>query len=440
MGNFTGDVALTNYTERRPGTTVRKVNSGITSDIRKKFATDAEQFTATGEMYSYTGSFFTRDKNEVMSTAAGISYKFTLAEELDEERLKEATLQALKHSPYMAYSLRFNETEPRLTLVNSDANFPVFNGYLPKSYAEKELNGHFGFVSFSGNELTVSVCHVITDGCGFLWFVNALLDAYFNRLPQTVWTDYPDWAADVMKYTWPLPENFKPCMDNTKDIFRLPPRKKIAGGFHKRCFIDYQSFAAFCRNTGLSPQGAGAYILAKSLQASNPDNNKTFRLRCPINTRTVLRIPHTFQNACIPHIYLNFYPQELGAALTENKAERINKEIRGQLSYEYAADMTNIFAKAAKSADKADFDNVILNYVRQSELFISYVRRVVGSSVSKVVFDMAPAYTTAPPFPVMLYFLELGDKIVLQYDQDFDDSSCWEELCKILTDLEIKCI
>ena len=39
--------------------------------------------------------------------------------------------------------------------------------------------------------------------------------------------------------------------------------------------------------------------------------------------------------------------------------------------------------------------------------------------MSKAVVKMEPAYKGQPPFPVMLYFWEMGEKISVQYAQGF---------------------
>ena len=408
-----------------------------TADLHKKFAEDAERFNATGEMASYTGSFFTRNKAEVMLVAAGINLKFTLTEEVEEERLRAALREAVKVCPYVAYSLRFNDTTPRLTFVKSDDDFPVFRDYMPQSYAEKELKGHFGFVSFSGREIAICICHAITDGYGSLQFINALFQAYFATISQAEWTANPDWAADVMKYPWPLPENGEPPAEDVEDTFRLPQGSKDGGGLHRHFFIDRRAFKVFRRNTGLSHQGAVAYILAKTLQTVHPNNDKVIKIRCPIDTRTALGVPHTFQNASVPHLYLKFRPQNLLSPMTEEDAKIINDEAQRQISYDYVARMTNIFAAAAKSDNKADFDDVILNYVRQSELCVSYIGGMTKGTMSKFVTDMTLLCEGAQPFPIILYFWELGDKINVLYDQDFDDDSYWKALCRTLDGLGI---
>ena len=400
--------------------------------MKEKFAEDGRKFLSTGEMDSCTGSFFTRNKAEAMSVAAGLHVKFTLTEEVDEGRLRAALCAAVRACPYVAYSLRFNEKAPRLAFVDADGKFPVFCGCLPKSYDEKELEGHFGFVSFSGRELAICLCHVITDGYGFLQFANVLFDAYFDASPQAKWTERPDWAADVMKYPWPLPESREPLPQEAGEHFRLPQAKKGTGGLHRHCFIDRKSFNAFRRDIGLSRQGAAAYLLARALQATHPENGKPIRIRCPINTRTVLGVPHTFQNASVPHMYLSFFPKTLLSKMTKEEARRINGEIYRQLSYEYAAGMTNIFADAAKSGNKADFDNVISDYVQQSELCASYIGGAAGGAMPKAVADVAFPCDALQPFPVMLYFWELGEKISVQYNQSFGDPSYWKSLAGLL--------
>ena len=408
--------------------------------LSENFAKDGEEFLSTGEIDSYTGSFFARNRAEVMSVAAGINFKFTLTEEIDEGRLKKALSEAVKVCPYVTYSLRFNETAPQLTLINADDEFPIFRNDMPQCYDEKELNGHFGFVSFSGRELTICLCHAITDGYGFLLFANALFKAYFDTLPQTKWTAQPDWAADVMKYPWFLPEPSEPLEQEAEDNFSLPRSKKGMDGLHKHFFIDRRSFKVFRRNIGLTHQGAVAYLLAKSLQMVHPENDKVIKIRCPIDTRTLLGIPHTFQNASVPHMYLRFYPQHLLLKLPKEETERINDDAQRQLSYNYVAKMTNIFAAAAKSENKADFDNVISDYVQQSELLVSYIGGVTKGAMSKFVTDMTLLCEEMQPFPVMLYFWELEDKINVLYNQDFDDASYWESLVKLLDSLGIKCV
>ena len=408
--------------------------------IYKNFSEDARKLLSSGEMDSYSGSFFTRNMTEVMSAAAGIHFRFTLAEEVNRERLEKAVQEAVKVCPYAAYGLRFNETMPRVTFRKLDDKLPVFCDYLPKTFDEKELEGHFGFLSYAKNDLTVCLCHVITDGFGFMKFVNALFEAYCDMPLQAGSLEQPDWAADVLKYRWPLPKETPPIAERTKDIFRLPEPMEDGEGHIQHFFIDRQSFEAFCHKTGLSPQGAEAYILAKSVQAVHPDNGKTIRVRCPIDTRLMLDVPDTFQNASLPHMYLDFPIEGLSAEMTEAEARRINAEVYSQLSYEYAAYMTNAFAEAALTEDKTAFYSFIMDYIRQSELCVSYIGGAIGTMMSKLVREMVPAYEGNLHFPIMLYFIELGDKISVRYAQGFEEAAYLKMLIKTLKELGIKVI
>lgn len=50
---------------------------------------------------------------------------------------------------------------------------------------------------------------------------------------------------------------------------------------------------------------------------------------------------------------------------------------------------------------------------------------------------MEPAYECPPPFPVMLYFWELGENIAVQYAQDFVDETYIAVLKKTFKELGI---
>ncbi|SEH26481.1 non-ribosomal peptide synthetase [Selenomonas sp. KH1T6] len=405
---------LARLLEKGSGTspeTLRKL-----AEIRQHFAGDYQQYLATGELDSYTGSFFTRNKDEVMSAAAGINFKFTLREEVDGERLERAVRKAVQACPYVAFGLEFHENVPRLTFKRLDDMIPLFQGYLPQRFDEPELQGHFAFASYRGGELTLCVCHAITDGHGFMKFMQALLEAYGGK--EVSFQASKDCCADVMKYEWPLPETFKPEEADSKEIFEVKETQGNEGSLCRDFLIDRQSFEACRGKMGLSPQSLSAYILARALQLAALDNDKTIRIRCPIDTRDILGVKETFQNASVPHMYLDFYPDKLLPGLPREEAERISASFYRQLSYEHIAHETNVLAGAAKG-DAAEFTKVILDYVGRSNLCVSYIGGATGADMSEAVVKMEPAYKGQPPFPVMLYFWEMGEKISVQYAQGF---------------------
>ena len=416
-------------------------------DIRQHFAEDWQKYLSTGEMDSYTGSFFTRNKEEVMSAAAGINLKFTLKEAVDGERLVRAVQEAVKACPYVAFGLHFHEGVPRLTFRRlqcrdgslGEGSIPVFKGYLPKRFDEAELQGHFAFISYQGCELTICICHAITDGNGFMKFAHKLFEAYGGG--EVSFEPGLCYGADVMKYEWPLPKDFRPegelkQSQGAEEIFKMPWPEENEGSLCRQFLIERKAFEDCRGRMGLSSQGLAAYILARALQMAVPANEKTLRIRCPIDTRNILGVQGTFQNASVPHMYLDFRPEGLLPFLPREEAERLSSSFYRQLSYEHAAYLTNLLAGAAK-ADAEGFKKVILDYVAQSNLCVSYIGGAAGEAMEKVVVKLEPAYQGQPPFPVMLYFWEMGEKISIQYAQGGTDEAYIEAIEKTLGDLGI---
>ena len=111
----------------------------------------------------------------------------------------------------------------------------------------------------------------------------------------------------------PLPDDYAPKSYAVENHF-VPPEidsAEVGNTYENFIEIPIQTFKSFCKEYRDSAQIAVSILLARAVQKAHPGNNKIISVRGPFNTRTPLRVPNSFQNASIPHIFLNFEPRWL---------------------------------------------------------------------------------------------------------------------------------
>ncbi|MBQ6975453.1 MAG: hypothetical protein IJQ16_02750, partial [Selenomonadaceae bacterium] len=169
-------------------------------------------------------------------------------------------------------------------------------------------------------------------------------------------------------------------------------------------------------------------LLARAVQMAHPDNEKIISVRGPVNTRTPLRVPNTFQNASIPHIFLNFEPIYLNSDLTVKDLGNIKTDFSDQCSYENLAAFTNLTRKFFTAKNSDERIKLILSYKKQTDIFANFIGRVLADDVAEHVELYRQKISAS--YPLMMYAVQCGEKIILQVIQSFENKIYVENLLK----------
>ena len=171
-------------------------------------------------------------------------------------------------------------------------------------------------------------------------------------------------------------------------------------------------------------------LLAKAIQNAHPDNDKIISVRGPVNTRAPLRVPNTFQNASIPHIFLNFEPSWLKDEISAEALKNIKTDFSDQCSYENLAAFTNEIKKFffIKNADERA--KIGKAYKRQTDIIANYMGKMLADDTAEKIESYKQIFPVS--YPLMMYASQYGDKIILHMLQQFENLIYFESFLKIL--------
>ena len=177
---------------------------------------------------------------------------------------------------------------------------------------------------------------------------------------------------------------------------------------------------------------AVSLLLAEAVQRAHPDNRKIISVRGPVNTRLPLQVPHTFQNASVPHIFLNMEPQALQGDYGQGLLEQLGKDFSEQYSYEHLAAFTN-WTRGFLMAETAEERQAIgAAYKNRTDIFANFMGKVLADDIVGHIKSYAQKVSAS--YPLMLYASEYGETIGLQMMQTFDSPVYREGLRQVLKD------
>lgn len=412
------------------------------SDVKKKFSplkamqenffpaiNDAYQnYLQTGKVRSMYSSFFATDEAEMKKISHGICSEILLLEKVDPAKLQAAVNKAVEVCPFVAFDISKRDG----VVYFKKNNLPLLVGNFDQ-FGTAQNNYHYVVVSYEDRKISVTVSHILTDGFGIICFLHALTDFYFDK-EKTFYegADKPDFVADLMAQELPLPADYTPKSYEVENHFVLPEINSATGGKTYENFIEIptKKFNHFCKKNRLSAQIALSFLVAKAVQATHPDNEKIISVRSPVSTRTPLKVPNTFQNASIPHIFLNFEPRFLAGELSDENWKKIKADFSDQCSYENLAAFTNKIRKIFSTKNSAERLEMIKSYKGQTDIFANYMGKVIADDVAEYTEFFNPNIPASYPF--MVYAVTLGERIIFRITQPFEN--------QIYVDSFLKCL
>lgn len=365
-------------------------------------------------------------------------------EALDAARLEQAMAQAAKVCPYMLYSME--KCDGGLCYKENTAPLKLFKqGEEPDSFDCDADNHHLLHVVYGGNKLTLGLSHGLTDGGGMQWFLDALLRAYFG-LDGVKYDGVgaEDYAADLMEKPLPVSSNYLYKNPVPNPIYRLPEagmRKyflvNIIGTmvfgskktYRREMVLDKAALKNYCNQNNCSVSVAMSVMLAEAVMRVHPENKKAITVRMPVNTRNVLKVPNTFQNASMPQAAFEMLPEELKNAKAQTIA-KVSTSLKDQLTYDTMAFLTNYFGHRA-SGDKTkqtgpNAKAKVLSTL-DTTLFVSNMGETVPAELAGKLKNIE--VVAEGGMPIMLYIVSCGDKMFISVAQNFENP-CYTDALK----------
>jgi len=412
------------------------------SNVKKKFSpvkalqekffpaiNDAYQnYLKTGTVLSVYSSFFAGNEDEMKKISHSVCNEIILLEKVDPAKLQAAVNKAVEICPFVAFEISKRDG----VVYFKKNNLPLLVGNFDK-FGTAQNNYHYVVVSYEDRKIFVTVSHILTDGLGIIWFLHALTDFYFDK-ENTFYegADKFDFVADLMSQELPLPAEYTPKSYAVENHFVPPELNSATGGKTYENYIDIptKKFNNFCKKNRLSAQIALSFLVAQAVQAAHPDNEKIISVRSPVSTRTPLKVPNTFQNASIPHIFLNFEPSFLTGESSDENWKKIKADFSDQITYENLAAFTNKIGKIFSQKNSAALVETVKSYKGQTDIFANYMGKVLADDVAEYTEFFNPRIPATYPF--MVYAITLGERIIFRITQPFENKIYVENFLKTL--------
>ena len=387
-----------------------------------------QNYLQTGTIQSKYSSFFAMNEDAMKKISHSLCVEITLREKVNPVQLQAAVDKAVEVCPYAAFDISKRDA----IVYFHKNNLPLLVGNF-ENFGTAENNRHYVTVKCEGQKIIFNISHILTDGFGTACFIQAVMDFYFGKEKAFYeGADKVDFVADLMAQELPLPAGYVPKSYAVKDHFVPPEINSSDNGKIYENFIEIpmKKFRAFCKKYRVSAQIGLSILLARAVQMAHPDNEKIISVRGPVNTRIPLQVPNTFQNASIPHIFLNFEPHYLNSNLTAKDLENIKRDFSDQYSYENLAAATNWTKKFFTIKNPVERAEMAKAYKKQTDIFASYMGKSFDDDVAEHVESLIQKLSAS--YPLMLYALQLGDKIILKVIQSFENKIYVENLLKIV--------
>ena len=429
---------LAAFCDKNKNSAVKKFSP--VNSMQEKFfpaINDAYQnYLKTGTVRSMYSSFFALNKDAIKKISMSPTKEITLNEEVDAARLQSAVDKAVEVCPYITFDI--SKVDGIVYFKKNNLPLIVHKLGTIKEFGTAENNHHYAAVSFDKQKIVFNVSHILTDGFGINCFIQAVMDFYFGK-EKTFYqgADKFDFVADLMAQELPLPEDYSPKSYKVENHFVPPEFNSADAGKTYENFIEMpaKKFKDFCSKYNISAQIALSILLARAVQSAHPDNEKIISVRGPVNTRIPLQVPNTFQNASVPHLFLNFEPRCLTGEIPAEDLEIIKADFADQYSYENLASFTNNVRKfffAKNSEERAELAKA---YKKQTDIFASYMGEVLDDDIAENVASFKQKLSAS--YPLMVYAVKCGDVLNLIIAQLFESKIYVENLSKIIGSLDL---
>ena len=409
------------------GITVSSLNdtSEISNRCKNELVERAQnlkkEFDKNEKAYLYSNSYFSLNKAVLVDPLLSPCQQYTFKEPIQPNRLYEAVNKAANKFPYMKMSVENKKGEFLCTFHKNEKNIPVFSYDKEVAFGSEENNGHQIMVKYKGNDLFIYCNHVLTDGYGINIFISALISQYFgyDAVNEVDITTQPDYFADLMERNLPVSENYVPKDYYVTDRFIIPERDENDKCCISETFsISRRLYDNFCRRNSISSQIAMSILISEAISRVHPENKNTIVVRSPINTRNIFGIPNTFQNASVPHIFLNIDPEELKNREYSSLTNKLRTEFEEQYRYDNMAQFTNRMANRVRGAGEDVIREDLTWYKGHTQIFTSDMGQSISDEISENIVNIS-MHNSVAPYPLMLYLSHLGERTIFQMIRDF---------------------
>ena len=406
--------------------------------LQEKFfpaVNDAYQnYLKTGKVRSFYSSFFALNDDAIKKISLSPANEITLNENVNPARLQFAVDKAVEICPYITFDV--SKVDGIVYFQKNNLPLTVNKLGAIKEFGTAENNFHYVAVSYDNKKIVFNVSHILTDGFGITCFIQAVMDFYFGK-EKTLYegANKFDFVADLMSQDLPLPADYSPKSYKVENHFVPPEINSAEVGKTYENFIEMSAkkFNDFCNKYNVSAQIALSILLARAVQNAHPDNENIISVRSPVNTRILMQVPNTFQNASIPHIFLNFKPEYLRAEIPADAIESLKIDFADQYSYENLAAFTNDIRKFFNIKNSAERAELGKAYKRQTDIFASYMGQVLDDDIAKNVVSFKQKASAS--YPLMMYALKVGDKIILHVIQSFENKIYVENISQLIEEI-----
>lgn len=431
---------LAEYCEdREMGGEAAEPISGRQAWILEKIRFQQERYGKAETIPAYYASSQGTEEGMIRKVLWNPEISCTLTENVNPERLQAAVDRAVSVCPFVTLSV---EKNPENGLLYFRKNMlplavrPKKEADILRVFGTEEENGHYARVSFSGSVIYFSMCHALTDGFGFNCFIQAVLDFYFGK-SETVYqgTKQADYAADLMEFPLPVQEGFLPADPVPEKHFLIPEigdSERIMPRM-VRGSVPRPAMQSLMKRYGISAQTAVSYLLALCVLKTHPENRLPVCIRGPVNTRGILGVPNTFQNASIPHVYLTVDPSCWNSGDTAALLNGMQKSLDEQLSYDCLAYETNRIGKVLREGNPQSFAATMQQYRRKTDLLANYMGEMLTSDLEKHIAEINVRLPAA--FPMAVYVRDTADRTVFDMVLTFPGEKYAAMFEQVLTEL-----
>ena len=354
----------------------------------------------------YAGSVLGLDRSRIHISKMNPFARFFLDEEVDRDRLSDALNKALADCPYMNYSVVQDEGV-FLGLKENEVPLPLL--YKEPDIINCDENaGHSCAVYAEGNMIGIVVSHVVTDGCGLFWFARTLLDRYFGTEDAFYkWAKEDDHDVDLLKEEIPVSAGYKSIAFPEGSYFSI---KDTVEADYSNCFIlktPYAGFRDLCKETGASTQTVLTALSLMALSECYLEDEDNITARIPVNARTIMEVPHTFQNASISNMRITVSSGDLGdlkALASKITSLSASQNTRDEIAYQ-----CNLCRNLLLSESRDEMIKMISEYLGQDAIITSNLGKGLVSDF--YAGHITAIFAGALMFPLMVYGIPLGDSM-----------------------------
>ncbi len=380
---------------------------------------------------------------------------FTLAEDIDLEKLKEATRISLLRYPYFA--VRLDSTEKDFVLIHNREDVPV-STKLATEWG-KETNEYLWQIYVDGRDIYFYCFHGLSDGGGMLFFARTVFCNYFllvhPELDSSIISEFMN--GDVCtedEWIDPYPE--EPYADagsfrsyDIENIYQIPgdviPDREPGIGYYMK--FDETEFVTLAKSVGGNPNLFVTMLMAKTLdEIRERDGTKDEKIMISgiaAQIKKFLGYPNTHYSV-LPNILIPISNEDLlksdSDLLNDFKEKRddflseesLKAYVNGSIKLRTFIDSKNTVKEKQEMCQ-----NVVKNSLGVCTFFVSYMRPPSFGEFSKY-FESMQNHIGVHRIPWMMEMATTNGIFTMKSLQGIHNDDLIKGFCKQLDSYGIK--